>query len=86
MQTRIAMVGIIVEDLSAAEALNRLFHDFSPYIVGRMGVPYREKGVSVISVILDAPQEVISAFSGKIGMLKGVTSKTIYSKLPKGGE
>lgn len=63
--------------------LNRLLHEYGEYIVGRMGVPYRPKGVSVISVILDAPQEKISALSGKLGMLEGITSKTVYSKMPE---
>lgn len=82
MQTRIAVTAIIVENMESAEGVNLLLHEYSEYMVGRMGVPYREKGVSVISVILDAPQDVISALSGKLGMLEGVTSKTIYSKLP----
>lgn len=82
MQTRIAVTVIIVEELESAEGVNSLLHEYAGYMVGRMGVPYREKGVSVISVILDAPQDVISALSGKLGMLKGVTSKTVYSRLP----
>lgn len=85
MQTRIAVTAIIVENMESAEGVNQLLHSYSQYIVGRMGVPYREKNVSVISVILDAPQDVISALSGKLGMLKGVSSKTVYSKLPEGG-
>ena len=83
MDTRIAVIAIIVEDRSKSEELNRLLHEYGEYIVGRMGVPYRPKGVSVISVILDAPQEKISALSGKLGMLEGVTSKTVYSKMPE---
>ncbi|MGI6070365.1 MAG: TM1266 family iron-only hydrogenase system putative regulator [Blautia sp.] len=82
MQTRIAVTAIIVEEMESAEGVNALLHEYARYMVGRMGVPYREKGVSVISVILDAPQDVISALSGKLGMLKGVTSKTVYSRLP----
>lgn len=81
MQTRIAVIAIIVEDRSKSEELNQILHQYGEYIVGRMGVPYRPKDVSVISVILDAPQEKISALSGKLGMLEGVTSKTVYSKL-----
>lgn len=80
MDTRIAVIAIIVEDRSKSGELNRLLHEYGEYIVGRMGVPYRPKGVSVISVILDAPQEKISALSGKLGMLEGITSKTVYSK------
>lgn len=83
MQTRIAVIAIIVEDRSKSEELNQILHQYGEYIVGRMGVPYRPKDVSVISVILDAPQEKISALSGKLGMLEGVTSKTVYSKLPE---
>ena len=83
METRIAVIAIIVEDRGKSEALNRILHDYGEYIVGRMGIPYRSKGVSVISVILDAPQEKISALSGKLGMLPGVSSKTVYSKLPE---
>ena len=77
METRIAVIAIIVEDRGKSEALNRILHDYGEYIVGRMGIPYRSKGVSVISVILDAPQEKISALSGKLGMLDGVSSKTV---------
>ena len=80
MDTRIAVIAIIVEDRSKSGELNRLLHEYGEYIVGRMGVPYRPKGVSVISVILDAPQEKISALSG---MLEGITSKTVYSKMPE---
>lgn len=82
METRIAVIGIIIEDLGVAEELNQLLHHYSAYMIGRMGVPYREKKVSVMSVMLDAPQDVISALSGKIGMLPGVSSKTLYSKAP----
>ena len=78
MDTRIAVIAIIVEDRSKSGELNRLLHEYGEYIV-----PYRPKGVSVISVILDAPQEKISALSGKLGMLEGITSKTVYSKMPE---
>lgn len=81
--TRIAVIAIIVEERDSAEALNSLLHEYADYIVGRMGVPYKPKQVSVISVILDAPQNVISALSGKIGMLPGISSKTVYSKMPE---
>ncbi len=83
METRLAVIAIIVENRESAGALNELLHEAGDYIVGRMGVPYREKKVSVISVILDAPPNVISALSGKLGMLPGVTSKTVYSKAEK---
>ena len=75
METRIALIGIIVEDLKASDALNRTLHDFAPYIVGRMGVPYPKKEVSIISVIIDAPADVISSLSGKLGMKKGLNVK-----------
>ena len=80
METRIALTGIIVEEAAAVEQMNRLLHEYSAYIIGRMGLPYREKGVSIISIVLDAPPEVISALSGKLGMIKGVSTKTLYSK------
>ena len=83
METRLAVIAIIVENRESAGALNELLHEAGDYIVGRMGVPYREKKISVISVILDAPQNVISTLSGKLGMLPGVTSKTVYSKAEK---
>ena len=79
METRIAVIGIIVEQPSAVEALNRVLHDHSDIIIGRMGLPYREKNVSVISVAVDAPADVISALAGKIGSIKGVSSKTAFS-------
>lgn len=79
--TRIAVITIIVENRNSADGLNRLLHEYGDYLVGRMGVPYRPKEVSVICAILDAPQDIISALSGKIGMLPGITSKTVYSKI-----
>ena len=81
MDTRVALIGIIVEDESSVAALNELLHRYAPYIIGRMGLPYREKGVSIISVVLDAPQDAISALSGKIGRLPGVSAKTQYSQV-----
>lgn len=80
METRIAVIAIVVENRDSAEEINHLLHNYGEYIVGRMGVPYRQKDVSVISVILDAPLNQISALSGKLGMLPGVSSKTVYSK------
>ncbi|MDO4267491.1 MAG: iron-only hydrogenase system regulator [Eubacteriales bacterium] len=77
--TRIALVGIVVENPDSVEALNEILHDYRNYVIGRMGIPYREKHISIISIALDAPQPVISALSGKIGKLNGVSSKTIYS-------
>ncbi len=81
METRVAVMGIIVEDPDAVEALNALLHDYGPYIIGRMGVPYREKDIHVISIAIDAPQDAIAALSGKIGNLSGVSVKTAYSNV-----
>ncbi|NCB93500.1 MAG: iron-only hydrogenase system regulator [Clostridia bacterium] len=83
METRIAVTAIIVEEREAAEEINRILHEYGEYIVGRMGVPYKPKQISVISVVLDAPADKISALSGKLGMLKGVSTKTVYSKEQK---
>ena len=79
METRIAVVGIVVEEEESAEALNEILHEYREYIIGRMGIPYREKKVNIISIAIDAPQDVISALSGKIGNLPGIQSKTVYS-------
>lgn len=81
METRIALIGIIVENTDSIQRLNELLHEHSNYIIGRMGIPYREKGVNVISVAIDAPQDVINALSGKIGNLDGITAKTVYSNV-----
>ena len=79
MESRVAVIGIIIEDPQQAENINSLLHDYSPYILGRMGIPYRERGISIISIAIDAPQDIISSLSGKIGRLKGVTAKAAYS-------
>lgn len=86
MQTRVALIGIIVENSDSVTSLNNILHEYRDYIIGRMGIPYKTKKISVISVALDAPQSVISALSGKIGMLDGVSAKTIYSKISSDGE
>ena len=80
MENKSAVVAIIVSDLDAVEKINGLLHDFGKYIIGRLGIPHREKGVNVISVVVDAPQEVISSLSGKLGMVKGVSSKVLTTK------
>ncbi len=80
METRVALIGIIVEDLSAAERINSLLHEYNQYVIGRMGLPYREKGISIISIVVNAEADVISTLAGKLGMVKGVNVKTIYSK------
>ena len=81
METRIALIGIIVENPASIEALNHLLHEYGNYIIGRMGIPYREKKVNIISVAIDAPQDVINALSGKIGRLDGLVAKTVYSNI-----
>lgn len=78
-ETRIAVIGIVVENPASVESLNEILHGYSQYIIGRMGIPYRQKNLNIISIAVDAPQPVISALSGKIGRLKGVSSKTAYS-------
>ena len=81
METRVAHIGIIVEKSESAEKINAILHDYAPWILGRMGLPYREKGISIISIAVDAPQDVISTLSGKIGRLEGVSAKTAYSNV-----
>lgn len=82
MDTRIAVIGIIVENTDAVEDLNSILHEYRMYIVGRMGIPYQKREISVISIVMDAPNNVISALSGKLGMLPHVNIKTLYSKAP----
>lgn len=81
METRVAIIGIIVENSDSVNKLNEILHTYSKYIIGRMGIPYEKRAVSIISIALDAPTEVISAISGKIGMLDGISAKAVYSKL-----
>lgn len=82
METRLSVISIIISDRTSAARINDLLHEFGGYIVGRMGLPYRERGVSVICVVIDAPGEVTSTLSGRLGMLPGVTAKTMTSKTP----
>lgn len=79
METRVAVVAVIVREGTAVTALNNLLHQYAEHIIGRMGVPYHARGVSIISVAMDAPAGVISALSGKLGRLPGVTVKTVYA-------
>lgn len=81
-ESRVALLGIVVENAASVEQLNAILHAYGAYIIGRMGIPYRARGISLISVALDAPADVISALAGKLGMLDGVSAKTVYSKLP----
>lgn len=83
METRIAVIGIIVESPDAAPKINSLLHEYSEYIIGRMGIPHRPRNLFIISIVIDAPANTISALSGKLGMLPNVSTKTVYSKLPE---
>lgn len=80
METRIAVIGIVVENEDAVERLNEILHEYRSYIIGRMGIPYRQKHMSIISIAVDAPTDAINALTGKIGKLDGVSSKTAYAK------
>lgn len=86
MNTRVALIGVVVENFESTKKLNDLLHQYGQYIIGRMGVPYKSRNISIISVIIDAPGDVISALSGKLGMLPGVNTKTIYSKVQSSEE
>ena len=79
METRVAVMSIIVEDKTSTEKINALLHEYGEYIIGRMGIPYRKRKISIISIALDAPQNTIAALAGKIGGLKGISVKTAYS-------
>ena len=81
MQTRVAVMSIIVEDPASVEKLNAILHEYGEYIIGRMGIPYRKRKISIISIALDAPQNTISTLAGKIGSLTGVSVKTAYSSV-----
>lgn len=81
METRVAVIGIIVEDVSSVEALNKILHEYGEFIIGRMGIPYKAKKINIISIAVDAPQDMISTISGKIGNLKGVSAKAAYSNV-----
>ncbi len=80
MDKRLALIGIIVEEPTHVDRLNALLADYAAHIIGRMGIPYRERGVSVISIVIDAPNDVINTLSGKLGALHGIRAKTMYSK------
>ena len=81
MDSRVSVISIIIKDEEAAGAVNELLHEFRKYIVGRMGIPYRERGVSIISVVLDAPGDAVSSLPGKLGMIAGVSAKTLTAKM-----
>ena len=80
METRVAVMSIIVENISSVETLNNILHEYRDFIIGRMGIPYHQKKINIISIALDAPQNIISALSGRIGNLEGVSVKTAFSK------
>jgi len=86
METRIALVGIIVENQDSVQKINDVLHEYREYIVGRMGIPYHKRNISVISIVIDAPCDVVSALSGKLGMIPHVNTKTVYSKIPSEGK
>ncbi len=79
METRVAVIAVVVENRDSAMELNNILHEYGPYIIGRMGIPHGEKGINLISVAVDAPQPIISALSGKIGRLPGVSAKAAYA-------
>lgn len=79
MESRVAVMSIIVENLESVEKLNAILHEYGNYIIGRTGIPYRQKSISILSVAIDAPQDVTSALTGKIGRLAGISVKTAYS-------
>ncbi len=85
METRVAIIGIIVENTDSVEALNALLHHYGQYIIGRMGLPYKEKKINILSIAIDAPQDVIATLSGKIGALEGISAKTAYSNVISNG-
>ena len=79
METRVAVLAIIVENTESVEELNKTLHEYGNFIIGRMGLPYREKGIHIVSVAIDAPQDKISALAGKVGKINGISVKTAYS-------
>lgn len=80
METRVAVISIIIEEPGSVQAMNELLHQYSEYIIGRMGIPYRTRGINIISVAMDAPLDQINALSGKIGRLPGISAKAAYSR------
>ena len=81
MESRIAIIGIIVEDINASTTVNEILHDYGTYILGRMGIPYHEKGGNIISIAIDAPQDIINTLAGQLGKVEGISDKTTYSKI-----
>lgn len=83
MESRVAIIGIIIENKNSVDELNEILHEYAKFIIGRMGLPYAKRGINIISIVIDAPQDEINTLSGKIGKLDGVTSKVAYSKTYK---
>ena len=83
MENRVAMIAIVVEQEDAVEPMNQLLHQYRQYVVGRMGIPYRQRNVNLISIVMDAPGDAISALAGKLGALPGVSVKSLYARLPE---
>ena len=81
METRVAIIGIIIENKNSIEKLNEILHEYSKFIIGRMGLPYPKKSINIISIVIDAPQDSINTLSGKIGNLEGISSKVVYSNI-----
>ena len=79
METRVAIMGIIVENTESVQKLNNILHEYGEYVIGRMGIPYRDRGVNVVSIVIGAPQDVIAGLAGRIGGIGGVSVKTAYS-------
>ncbi len=79
MDSRVAVIAIIVQDSSSAASINTLLHEYDQFIIGRMGIPYRTKGISIINIAIDAPQDAINRLAGGIGRLNGVSAKTVYA-------
>ena len=80
METRVGVVAIIIDNRESVSAVNDILHEYADYIIGRMGLPYKDKQMNIISIVVDAPHDTISALSGKIGRIAGVNAKTVYSK------
>jgi putative iron-only hydrogenase system regulator len=81
METRVALIGIIVENKNSIEQLNKILHEYGNFIISRMGLPYKEKNINIISIAIDAPTDVINAMTGKIGRLDGISTKTAFSNV-----
>ena len=81
METRLANIAIIVEKEESVERLNQILHKYGSYIIGRMGIPHKERGVNIISIAIDAPQDIINTLAGKLGKVEGISAKTTYSKM-----